>query len=143
MLIWRDPPSTITEKYSKEIDNRYIIFLNYVSDSELVDLYNGAICTLFPSRYEGFGFPIIESYACGTPVMTCRNSSLNEVAGDYAYYVGEDDIVQMAEIMHYACSQNKFAFQDKINSYISRFSWEQTGRQYIELYKRYIKQTKK
>ena len=55
-----------------------IIYVANVSDEDLVALYNGANCTMFPSRYEGFGFPILESYACGTPVMTCRNSSLEE-----------------------------------------------------------------
>ena len=138
VLIWGNPPSDILKEYSKEISDSKIVFLNYVSDSELVDLYNGAICTLFPSKYEGFGFPIIESYACGTPVMTCRNSSLKEVGGDFAYYVGEDDIMQMSETMCYANSQNKLSFQDKIEGYVSGFSWEKTARKYLDLYKKLV-----
>ena len=83
------------KKYLK----KKIIFLSYVSDETLLSLYNGASVTLFPTLSEGFGFPILESFACGTPVMTCRNTSLPEVGGDVALYVGENDIDEMVDVM--------------------------------------------
>jgi len=61
-----------------------------ISDDELVAAYTGAAALVYVSKYEGFGLPIIEAMACGSPVITCRNSSLPEAAGDAAIYVGED-----------------------------------------------------
>ncbi|MDQ2102075.1 glycosyltransferase family 4 protein [Azospirillum isscasi] len=62
-----------------------------LSDEELRLAYAGAEALAYPSRYEGFGMPVVEAMACGCPVITCANSSLIEVAGDAALFVGEDD----------------------------------------------------
>ena len=137
VLIWGNPPFEIINEYSLEIRQGKIRFIDYVTDEQLVDLYNGAIGTMFPSRQEGFGFPIIESYACGTPVMTCRNSSLMEVGGDYAHYVGEDDIEGMASVMDQLVKTNKLEFQNKVSCYVARYSWEETAKRYLEFYKYY------
>jgi len=61
----------------------------YVEDVDLASLYTHATAFLYPSFYEGFGLPILESLACGTAVLTAKNSSLEEVAGKAAYYVDE------------------------------------------------------
>jgi glycosyltransferase involved in cell wall biosynthesis len=68
-----------------------------LDDTELRAAYAGAHALLYPSRYEGFGMPPIESMACGTPVIVCRNSSLPEVVGDAGLYVDEDDPTAMAD----------------------------------------------
>ncbi|WP_137124340.1 glycosyltransferase family 1 protein [Roseomonas sp. HF4] len=60
-------------------------------DATLRALYAGAHALLYPSRYEGFGMPVLEAMACGCPVVTCPNSSLIEVGGDAAIFVGPDD----------------------------------------------------
>ncbi|WP_053252936.1 glycosyltransferase [Ensifer adhaerens] len=62
-------------------------FLGHVEDHELWSLYESAICTVFPSLAEGFGFPIVESFASGTPVITSNRSSMREIAGDDALLV--------------------------------------------------------
>lgn len=64
-----------------------VICTNFVTDEELLILYNLAVLTAFPSKYEGFGLPVVESWACGTPVLTSNNSSLVEVGGDGAVLV--------------------------------------------------------
>jgi glycosyltransferase involved in cell wall biosynthesis len=65
-------------------------------DSTLRLLYAGAHALLYPSRYEGFGLPVLEAMACGCPVITCANSSLPEVGGEAALYVSPDDAEAMA-----------------------------------------------
>jgi glycosyltransferase involved in cell wall biosynthesis len=67
-----------------------------LDDDELRAAYGGAHAFLYPSRYEGFGMPVLEAMACGAPVITCRNSSIAEIAGDAALFVGEDDAEGMA-----------------------------------------------
>ena len=142
VLIWGNPPASILQEYEPEIQQGRIRFIDYVTDQQLVDLYNGAKATLFPSRQEGFGFPILESYACGTPVMTCRNSSLMEVGGDFACYVGEDDVEGMASAMSELDLLDKQAFQERIQPYVFGFSWEKTGEKYLNLYKDYCQRIK-
>jgi glycosyltransferase involved in cell wall biosynthesis len=58
-----------------------------VSDEELAALYRGARCLVYPSLYEGFGLPVLEAMACGTPVVTSRGGATEEVAGDAAVLV--------------------------------------------------------
>lgn len=65
--------------------------IGFAEDADLPVLYSGAACVVFPSLYEGFGFPVLESMACGTPVITASVSSLPEVAGDAALLVNPLD----------------------------------------------------
>lgn len=64
-----------------------VLFTNFVSDQELLQLYNLASLVAFPSKYEGFGLPIVEAWACGTPVLTSQNSSLGQIGGEAAVLV--------------------------------------------------------
>jgi glycosyltransferase involved in cell wall biosynthesis len=75
----------------------HITTFDLVDQSTLVQLYNAADVTLFPSLYEGFGFPILESMACGTAVITSNTSSLPEVAGESAILVDPTQPQAMAE----------------------------------------------
>lgn len=65
--------------------------LGYVPQADLPALYSGAIATIYPSRYEGFGLPVVESMACGTPVVTSNNSSLAEIADGAAVLLQSPD----------------------------------------------------
>lgn len=73
-----------------------IHFLGRVPDADLWTLYEGAICTVFPSLAEGFGLPILESFACGAPVVTSRGSSTEEIGGDAAILVDPLDPSEIA-----------------------------------------------
>jgi alpha-1,3-rhamnosyl/mannosyltransferase len=68
-----------------------IRFVGRISDGDLVELYRGADCLLFPSLYEGFGFPVLEAMACGTPVLCADCTSLPELAGEAAEMVDPHD----------------------------------------------------
>lgn len=63
-----------------------------LSDDELRNAYSGAIALAYPSKYEGFGLPIAEAMSCGCPVITCKNASIPEVAGNAALYVNENNV---------------------------------------------------
>ena len=67
-----------------------------VSDEELAALYRGARCLVYPSLYEGFGLPVLEAMACGTPVVTSRGGATEEVAGDAAVLVDPLDVDAIA-----------------------------------------------
>ena len=67
-----------------------------VSDEELAALYRGARCLVFPSLYEGFGIPVLEAMACGTPVVTSRGGATEEVAGGAAVLVDPLDVEAIA-----------------------------------------------
>jgi predicted O-linked N-acetylglucosamine transferase (SPINDLY family)/glycosyltransferase involved in cell wall biosynthesis len=68
------------------------VHLLSLSDSELRAAYSGAIALVFPSKYEGFGLPVLEAMACGCPVIATPNSSIPEVAGEATLYVNDSDI---------------------------------------------------
>jgi glycosyltransferase involved in cell wall biosynthesis len=71
---------------------RSVISVGSVSDNELPAYYRGAEALIFPSTYEGFGLPVIEAMACGTPVVTSNTASLPEIAGDAAILVDPTDV---------------------------------------------------
>ena len=71
-------------------------FIQGVSDDDLVGLYNAAALFVFPSRYEGFGLPLLEAMSCGVPVIAAQNSSIPEVTGDAAILVQAEDAPGMA-----------------------------------------------
>src|SRR4029079_4917606 len=68
-----------------------------LDDAGLCAAYAGAHALLYPSKYEGFGMPPLESMACGTPAIVCRNSSLPEVLVEAALFVDENDPTEMAD----------------------------------------------
>jgi Glycosyl transferases group 1 len=95
-----------------------------MDDFELSIAYSGAISLVYPSKYEGFGLPIIEAFASGCPVITCPNASIPEVAGEAAIYIFDDDIDGMAEAL---CEVQKPQVRAALISagleQVKQFSW--------------------
>lgn len=69
-----------------------VVHMLQLSDEELSTAYSGAVALVYPSKYEGFGLPVLEAIACGCPVITCPNASIPEVAGSAALYVNDEDV---------------------------------------------------
>jgi glycosyltransferase involved in cell wall biosynthesis len=101
-----------------------------LDDNDLRAAYGGAHAFCYPSRYEGFGMPVLEAMACGAPVVTCRNSSISEIAGDAAMFVGEDDADGMAHAIKRLCDPSvREAFIAQGAAQASKFSFADMARQ--------------
>lgn len=104
--------------------------LGYAETCDLPGLYAAATALLFPSRYEGFGIPAIESMACGTPVIASDTTSLPEVCGPAGYYVNPDDVGGIAEAMcrmiREPSLRKRLSVQGKERA--AGFRWEDTAR---------------
>jgi glycosyltransferase involved in cell wall biosynthesis len=79
-----------------EVGGNGVRWLGEVSDAELARLYRGAVCVAYPSLYEGFGIPVLEAMACGTPVVTSRGTAMEEVADGAAVLVDATDPAELA-----------------------------------------------
>jgi glycosyltransferase involved in cell wall biosynthesis len=104
--------------------------LGFVTAAELATLYRSAACLVIPSRYEGFGLPVLEAMRLGTPVICTRASSLPEVGGDAAAYVGPDDDAGMADAIVRVTSDAGLRARmvaDGI-AWSARFTWDATAR---------------
>jgi glycosyltransferase involved in cell wall biosynthesis len=77
----------------------HVRFIGYVDDADLPALLSGAMAFVFPSLYEGFGMPVLEAMACGTPVLTSTTSSLPEIAGDAALLADPLDVDALAHAL--------------------------------------------
>ena len=71
----------------------------HLSDRELRLAYAGAVALIYPSKYEGFGMPVLEAMSCGCPVITCPNASIPEVAGEAALYVNDEDVEGLTDAL--------------------------------------------
>ncbi len=88
-----------------EVEGNGVRWLGEVSDAELARLYRGARCVAYPSLYEGFGIPVLEAMACGTPVVTSRGTAMEEVADGAAVLVDPNDSAELAAGIERAAAQ--------------------------------------
>lgn len=122
---------------ANNLQNR-VQLLGYVHDDELPVLYSAASVFAFPSRYEGFGLPVLEAMACGTPVITTNVSSLPEVVGDAAILVPPDQPEALSRALHDVLSHETFAhtLRDAGRARARYFSWERAARETIAVYRK-------
>ncbi len=111
-------------------------FPGFVADADLPALYSAARVLAYPSLYEGFGLPLLEAMACGTPVVTSTAACLPEVAGDAALLVNPYDVDALAEAL--ACAVSDEALRAgliaKGFARAREFRWEQSAQKLLDLY---------
>ncbi len=107
-----------------------VVRTGYVSDADRKALLSGAEALAYPSRYEGFGFPVLEGFAAGVPVLTSNVSSLPEVAGDAAVLVDPDDVDAIARGLDEILSDENLrgALRAAGSARVASFSWERCAR---------------
>ena len=114
----------------------YIATTGYVPSEDLPYLYNDAFAFLFASLREGFGIPLLEAMACGTPVITSNTSSMPEVGGPDAILVNPENSDEIANMMLRLETDDTF-YQEKRNMGLERaklFSWRKTAEKLHQLY---------
>lgn len=110
--------------------------LGHVPQDDLPMLYRGATLFLYPTLYEGFGLPVIEAMASGTPVITSNTSSLKEIAEGYAHVVAPLDVEQIAAAIHQCMNdeEHRLEIAEKGRRRSADFSWDLTARRTLEVY---------
>jgi glycosyltransferase involved in cell wall biosynthesis len=116
---------------ARELERRGARLRGYVSKDELAGLYRGAAALILPSRYEGFGLPVLEAMASGTPVVAAPEPALREVAGDAAVYADGDGF---GEAVRRALADRE-RLRDAGIERAKAFSWEETARRTLAVYR--------
>lgn len=140
VLVWGNPPQSLLDEIQQSGVAQRIHFLKNISDADLALLYNGAKALFFPSSYEGFGLPILEAMACGTPVVTSNNSSLGEVASDAAVYLSEPVFESLIDVMG-RFEKDMIDVAPLIKKGLNRaseFTWAKTASETVQVYSDYI-----
>lgn len=115
--------------------DKRVIPAGYVSDAELRALYEGAMCFVFPSYYEGFGLPPLEAMCCGCPVVVSRRASMPEVCGDAALYCEPDDPATLAaalkRLFDSEALRADMAAAGRVRA--AAWTWARAARQFTEI----------
>ncbi len=111
-------------------------FTGYIPDEDLPDLLSAATVLVMPSRYEGFGLPVLEAMACGTPVIAANTSSLPEVGGEAALYAPPDDPRSWADLIDRVMSDAMLhaSMREKGLRQAAKFRWDIAARETAEVY---------
>jgi glycosyltransferase involved in cell wall biosynthesis len=114
-----------------------VVFTGHVSDAALSSLYRHAALFVYPSKYEGFGFPMLEAMSVGTPVAYSRASCLPEVAGlDDRHAFDPDSPTSVYDTISCLLDAGRGGVdQDRVNASLARFSWQRMSRETVEVYR--------
>jgi len=128
--------SQLLQKIDASGKRKHIRLPGYVEDADLPALYAAAEVFVYPSIYEGFGLPVLESMACGTPVITSSVSSLPEVAGDAALLVDPRDAAALTSALQKLLAdkslRDEFALRGLDRA--ASFTWDQTAQKTLSVY---------
>lgn len=124
--------------------SKEVLFAGYVPEDMLPWWYNAAVALVYPSLYEGFGFPVIEAQACGTPVLTSNVSALPEAAGDAGIMVDPYDVEALATGLHRLLTDASLRqeLRERGLAHAQQFSWPRTAQQTARVYRRALARPK-
>jgi glycosyltransferase involved in cell wall biosynthesis len=113
-----------------------VLFLGWVDEDHKPALLRGAACAVFPSRYEGFGLPVLEALACGAPLVTTSASSMPELLGDAGFAVDPDDDKALAGAILSCLLDRALAadLRQRGPTQAARFQWARTARETLAVY---------
>lgn len=121
--------------YRSEHIGKDVHFKGYITDRQLAELFGNSRALVYPSFYEGFGFPPLEAMAAGTPVITSRTSSLPEVVGDAALLVNPHSEHDIADKIALALNSELAAeLIERGNAQVRKFSWDKVGSHMLDIY---------
>jgi len=112
-----------------------IIFTGFVRDEDKPALYSMADLFVYPSFYEGFGFPPLEALMCGTPVVTSYNSAIAEIAGEWSTLINPYDPNELAQVMLLALKNNKKTPNEVARVIKEKYDWLKAGRETLNVLK--------
>jgi len=139
-LVWKNPPQAVMDQVATAGAAERVHFVSGLDDDDLRLFYGAATASFFPSVYEGFGLPVLESMACGTPVVTTRCASLPEVGGEAAVYVPPNDGKSLVAMMQ-AFDQGRIGGEElraKSLAQAGKFTWERYVQRLIPLYSMWL-----
>ena len=131
--------------YAREADSPdAVVCLGTVTDSQLLSLYRGAAALVYPSRYEGFGLPVLEAMACGTPVIASRAASIPEVLGDAGVLLDPDDEPGWAEAIAAVVNDEwqKGRMRKAGLTRAREFTWARTAALTLDAYRQVAERTR-
>ena len=142
MVVGRPTPYTDKVKAYVEKNNLgdRVKFLHNVPHEDLPAIYQMAEACVYPSRYEGFGLPIIEAIQSGLPVVACTGSCLEEAGGNDSIYVKPDDVYGMAEALKQVL-QGAPGREERIKKsqqYVKRFEGNNVAQKVLDVYRKLV-----
>ncbi|MCB0165364.1 MAG: glycosyltransferase family 4 protein, partial [Anaerolineae bacterium] len=117
-----------------------VITPGWVAEDDLPLLYAAAQVFVYPSRYEGFGLPVLEAMACGTPVITSNAASLPELAGAAAWQIDSTDVAQLAEALTRLCTEQATRSELTRRGFeqVEKFTWQKTAVETLQAYRQLL-----
>jgi glycosyltransferase involved in cell wall biosynthesis len=130
--------NALHERLKNAENQGWLRYLGYVAEEHLPMLFCGAKMFLFPSHYEGFGLPILEAMACGTPVISSNAASMLEVGGNAAIFINPDDVDLWRQNIQRLSEDNEL---NKVKSdlgilHAANFTWQKTAIKTVDVYRK-------
>jgi glycosyltransferase involved in cell wall biosynthesis len=124
--------------------NKNIKFIGYVPDIDLPAIYSGSQGLVFPSLYEGFGLPILESLGCGRPVIASRKSAIPEAAGDLALYCDVENVESLSDAISSFWENGRYQEMAKKDGpvWTGKFTWNKVALRVANGLRRYLNENR-